>query len=98
MRATVLIVDDEANLRRMLRAVLEAEGHDVLEADGGDAALAVCDRSHPQVVLLDLMMEPGPDGIAVLEQLLARFSDLVVVMMRSARPGAETRLAPLHIM
>ena len=81
MRATVLIVDDEANLRRMLRAVLEAEGHDVLEADGGDAALAVCDRSHPQVVLLDLMMEPGPDGIAVLEQLLARFSDLVVVMM-----------------
>ena len=81
MNATVLIVDDEANLRRMLRAVLEAEGYDVLEADGGDAALAACDRSHPEVVLVDLMMEPGPDGIAVLEQLLARFSDLVVVMM-----------------
>jgi two-component system nitrogen regulation response regulator NtrX len=61
--------------------VLEAEGYGVIEADGGDAALAVCDRSHPEVVLLDLMMEPGPDGIAVLEQIIARFSDLVVVMM-----------------
>ena len=81
MNATVLIVDDEANLRRMLRAVLEAEGYGVLEADGGDAALAVCDRSHPEVVLLDLLMKPGPDGIAVLEQLLARVADLVVVMM-----------------
>jgi len=81
VNATVLIVDDEANLRRMLRAVLEAEGYGVIEADGGDAALAVCDRSHPEVVLLDLMMEPGPDGIAVLEQIIARFADLVVVMM-----------------
>ena len=81
MNATVLIVDDEANLRRMLAAVLEAEGYGVAEADGGDAAIRVCERTNPDVVLLDLIMEPGPDGIAVLEQLRARFADLVVVMM-----------------
>ena len=81
MNATVLIVDDEANLRRMLAAVLEAEGYDVAEASGGDAAIRVCERTNPDVVLLDLIMEPGPDGIAVLEQLRARFADLVVVMM-----------------
>ena len=38
MTARVLIVDDEANLRRMLRAVLEAEGHEVFEAADGDAS------------------------------------------------------------
>jgi len=79
--ARVLIVDDERNVRRMLRAVLEEEGYDVHESDGGDAALAAVPRVDPDVILLDLVMPPGPDGIAVLEQLRARQTDPVVVMM-----------------
>ncbi len=77
----VLIVDDEGNLRRMLRAVLEAEGYDVEEADGGDAAVRVCDELEPDVVLLDLVMPPGPDGLAVLERITARQDDVGVIMM-----------------
>ncbi len=81
MTASVLIVDDERNLRSMLRSVLEAESYEVGEADGAAAAVATCERAEPDVILLDLVMEPGPDGITVLEQLKARQVDSVVVMM-----------------
>ncbi len=77
----VLIVDDEGNLRRMLRAVLEAEGYEVTEADGGEAAVGACDAVEPHVVLLDLVMPPGPDGLAVLERIMARHDDVGVIMM-----------------
>ena len=81
MNATILIVDDERNLRRMLRALLEAEGYRVVEAEDGNGALGAAERSDPAVVLLDLMMEPGPDGIWVLERLRARDEDATVIMM-----------------
>ena len=81
MTASVLIVDDERNLRRMLRSLLEAEAYEVSKADGAAQALAACERSEPDVVLLDLVMDPGPDGLSVLEQLRARHGDAVVIMM-----------------
>jgi two-component system nitrogen regulation response regulator NtrX len=65
----------------MLRSLLEAESYEVEEADGTAAAVATCERAEPDVILLDLVMEPGPDGIAALEQLKARQVDSVVVMM-----------------
>ncbi len=65
----------------MLRAILERESYEVYEADGGDAALAVCGVVEPDVVLLDLVMEPGPDGLAVLERLQGQCPDPVVIMM-----------------
>ena len=77
----VLIVDDEGNLRRMLRAVLEAEGYDVGEADGGERGIRACEEVEPHVVLLDLVMPPGPDGLAVLERIMARQDDIGVIMM-----------------
>jgi len=79
--ATVLIVDDEHNLRRMLRSLLEAESYDVREADGAQTALEECQRSEPDVILTDLVLGAGPDGIGLLEQLLARQIESVVVMM-----------------
>ena len=81
MSARVLIVDDEGNMRRMLRAILEQESYDVHEAEGGEAGLAACGAVEPDVVLLDLVMEPGPDGLTVLEQLQAHCPDPVVIMM-----------------
>jgi len=77
----VLIVDDERNMRTMLRAVLEEEGYEVHEADGGNAALSMAANVDPDVILLDLVMPPGPDGITVLEQLMARLTDSAVIMM-----------------
>jgi two-component system nitrogen regulation response regulator NtrX len=81
MKATILIVDDERNVRRMLRALLEAEGYEVAEADGGDAALASLERASPDVMLLDLVMPPGLSGLSVLERLDLAEQDLGIVMM-----------------
>jgi CheY-like chemotaxis protein len=66
----ILVVDDEPNVRLVLRTALEADGYRVCEAvDGGDA-LAAVERQAPDLMLLDLRM-PGTDGIGVLERLAA---------------------------
>jgi len=81
MSPRVLVVDDEANIRRMLGALLQAEGFETAEAANGHGALAALERAAPDAVLLDLMMPGGPDGLATLEQLKRRAPDVPVVMM-----------------
>lgn len=80
--ASVLIVDDEPNIRRMLAALLEAEGYAASSAGDGDEALAAVEAFEPDVVLLDLAL-PGRSGIDVLEALCRR--PLVQVVMMSGR-------------
>ncbi len=84
--ATVLIVDDEPNIRRMVGALLASEGFEVREAQDGNAGIICAEEHEPDVVLLDLMMPGGPDGITVLEKMRERYPDLPVVMM-SGRAG-----------
>lgn len=81
MTTRVLIVDDEANIRRMLGALLKSEGFDVTESPNGNAALLAIDGDHPDAILLDLMMPPGPDGIATLEKIRKRDASVPVIMM-----------------
>ncbi len=81
MSPRVLLADDEANIRRMIAALLESEGFETAEAPNGTAALAAVERDPPDAVLLDLMMPGGPDGLATLEQLKRVAPDLPVVMM-----------------
>ena len=81
MTTRVMIVDDEANIRRMLGALLKSEGFDVAEAANGNAALLAIDEVHPDAILLDLMMPPGPDGIATLEKIRERDPSVPVIMM-----------------
>ena len=69
---SILLVDDEANIRRMLGALLRAEGHVVSEAANGNAAILTVDESEPDIIFLDLMMPPGPDGLATLQALRER--------------------------
>ncbi len=57
----VLVVDDMAANRQLIRKMLARDGHDVLEADSGQAALAIAQSADPDVILLDVMM-PGLDG------------------------------------
>jgi two-component system nitrogen regulation response regulator NtrX len=84
--ATVLIIDDEPNIRRMVGALLGAEGYDVREASDGSAGLTRAGESEPDVVLLDLMMPGDFDGMATLERLRAEIPDSPIVMM-SGRAG-----------
>jgi two-component system nitrogen regulation response regulator NtrX len=84
--ATVLIIDDEPNIRRMVGALLGAEGYDVRDASDGASGILRAGESEPDVVLLDLMMPGDQDGMATLERLRDEIPDSPVVMM-SGRAG-----------
>ncbi len=81
MKPRVLIVDDEANIRRMLAALLKSEGFETEEAPNGNAALLQLDQLHPDAILLDLQMPPGPDGLETLRQIRERDAWIPVIMM-----------------
>ncbi len=79
--AQILLVDDEANIRRMLGALLRSEGFAVAEAPNGNSALLLLDEVDPDVVLLDLLMPPGPDGLETLTRIRDRGEAAPVIMM-----------------
>ena len=81
-----LIIDDEPNIRRMVGALLTAEGFEVRDAADGASGVAAAVQADPDVVLLDLMMPGGMDGMATLTALRQKLPDLPVIMM-SGRAG-----------
>ena len=83
---SVLIIDDEPNIRRMVGALLAAEGYEVRDAPDGPQGVARALEVEPDIVLLDLMMPGELDGMAVLTRLREKFPELPVVMM-SGRAG-----------
>ena len=83
---SVLIVDDEPNIRRMVGALLSAEGYEVRDAADGASGLARAIEAEPDVVLLDLMMPGELDGLATLARVRESVPDVPVVMM-SGRAG-----------
>ncbi len=76
----ILIIDDEGNLRRMLRALLESEGYSVGEAGSAEAGLSMTETTHPEVILLDLAL-PGMSGLDALEPLTRACPGSPVIMM-----------------
>ena len=60
--STVLVVDDQAELRQLFQRVLESQGYQIVCATNGQAGLAMLDRANPQLILLDMAM-PQMDGI-----------------------------------
>jgi two-component system, OmpR family, response regulator MprA len=91
--AAVLLVDDDASIRRMLERTLRAEGYDVAAVPDGGAALAAVERSMPDVVVLDVAM-PGVDGLAVTRRLRAKGLALPILLL-TARDALEERVAGL---
>jgi len=81
MSPRVLLVDDEPNIRRMVGALLQAEGFETAEAANGTAAVSAAHGTPPDVILLDLMMPGGQDGLQTLETLKQQLPDVPVVMM-----------------
>ena len=86
--ATILIVDDEREIRELLRYNLEREGYHVLTAQAGEEGLARIFSARPDLVLLDLLL-PGLNGLEILREVRAEPStkDLPVLLL-TAR-GAE---------
>jgi DNA-binding NarL/FixJ family response regulator len=90
VRPTVVIVDDHAGFRSSARALLEAEGFDVVgEAVDGVSALSVIGQLHPRVVLLDVGL-PDIDGFEVAER-LAEAGDPPAVVLVSTRGASAYR-------
>src|SRR6516225_6120671 len=80
MKSRILVVDDEAEIRRSVRMILEYEGYDVQEASSGPEALALIEREAPDLVFLDIKM-PGVDGLEVLEKIKQANEPLPVVII-----------------
>jgi len=80
MSMDVLIVDDEGNIRRMLRMLLESEGWEVREAGSAEEGLVEAERQAPEAVLLDLML-PGMSGLDALPRMADVAPGVPVVMM-----------------
>jgi len=65
---TILIVEDEMDLRELLKNKLESEGYNVLEADNGRVGTDMALSQHPDIILLDIIM-PQMDGLSMLKEL-----------------------------
>src|SRR3954454_6373004 len=80
MKARILVVDDEAEIRRSVRMILEYEGYDVQEASSGPEALAIIERETPDLVFLDIKMS-GMDGLDALQRIRQTNESLPVVII-----------------
>jgi two-component system, OmpR family, response regulator MprA len=93
-QASVLVVDDDASLRRMLNRTLSAEGFEVETAADGGGALVAVERSVPEVIVLDVGL-PGLDGLAVCRRLRAKGVSTPIIML-TARDAVPDRVAGLE--
>ena len=95
--AMILLVDDEDQLRRVMRDLLERQGYTVVEARDGVQALDEVDRHAPDIVILDLNL-PGVDGYSVLSQLRSRAATRqipVIVLTAKGDEDNEVRVLQL---
>src|SRR5438046_10405941 len=83
---SVLIIDDEPNIRRMVGALLAAEGYEVRDAQDGATGLARAGEAELDALLLDLMIPGDLDGMATLARLRESLPEVPVIMM-SGRAG-----------
>ena len=94
MPAKILVVDDEASIRRLLRNTLERAGYAVVEAADGRDALLRAGVEYPSAILLDLGL-PDRDGLGLIPLLLQN-SDTVILVV-SARDATDEKVAALDL-
>lgn len=95
-RPTVLIVDDDEQIRRLVMRLLAHEGMRPLEAAEGTTALAVMKREHPDLILLDVLM-PGMSGYDMLQRVQDQHGvGTIPVIMFSGQPDESAERAAEH--
>jgi two-component system, OmpR family, KDP operon response regulator KdpE len=77
--ATILVVDDEPQIRRVLRATLSSNGYDVIEAKDGQEAIEIAIREHPDLILLDVNM-PEMNGLEACSKMRLSFSTPIIMI------------------
>jgi two-component system alkaline phosphatase synthesis response regulator PhoP len=91
---TILVVDDEARIVKLVRDYLTRAGFDVLDAQDGDTALTMARVERPDLIILDLML-PGVDGLDVCRR-LRQESDVPIIML-TARVEEADRIVGLEL-
>jgi len=83
----ILIIDDDPDLRRALRLRLRANNYDTVHAPDGYSAIAVAQKEHPDLIVLDLGL-PAGDGFVVLDRLqnIDSLADIPVVVLTARDP------------
>ncbi|MCK6546540.1 sigma-54 dependent transcriptional regulator [Myxococcota bacterium] len=94
-KRTILIADDEANMRKVLAAMLRSEGYEVHTVADGQEALDLLGRLHVDVLLTDLRM-PRVDGMELLRRVLASHDDVPVVML-TAHGTVDTAVSAMKL-
>ena len=93
----ILIVEDHADIRKLLKMTLEFDDFEIHEASTGDAGLALCREICPDIVLLDIMMPGTLNGLEVCRQIKAdhatRFTKVVLLTARVQAGDKEAGLA-----
>lgn len=92
---TVLVADDENNLRRVLRAQLKRDGFHVIDVEDGEAALSAIDEHHIDVLITDLRM-PKRDGMSLLKEVSKRHPNVPVIMI-TAHGTVDTAVEALKL-
>jgi DNA-binding response OmpR family regulator len=93
-KASVLVVDDDIRMLRMMRRILELEGFQTLVASSGEASLKIFEKESPDLVLLDIMM-PDMDGYTVCQR-IREFSRIPIIMV-SAKGNDQEKVEGLDI-
>jgi len=78
--ARILLIDDEAAIRKVVRRMVEGAGHQLLEADDGEVGMRLLAEHRPDLVITDLFM-PGQDGIVTVRRIRKEFPDVKVIVV-----------------
>ena len=89
---TILVVDDEPQIRRVMRSTLSTHGYLITEAKTGEEGVEAVRKERPDLVLLDINM-PGMDGLTLLGEIKKRFPDLSVMMVTAYGDDERRRRA-----
>jgi phosphate regulon transcriptional regulator PhoB len=97
VKQTILVVEDETDIRELVRFHLQQEGYDVREAETGEKALAQIKALRPALVVLDLML-PGVDGLEVCRELrAAEATRTLPIVMLTAKAAEVDRVLGLEM-
>ena len=86
----ILVVEDDTNARKLMKAVLQRAEYSVLTAENGEDALQQLDTNHVDLILLDIMM-PGMDGYALTHELRAAGNTVPILMVTAKQLPADKR-------
>jgi CheY-like chemotaxis protein len=82
----VLVIDDDAQVRRMVSRILSGTGHDVVEAEDGEAGLSLLRQELPALVLTDLVM-PKKEGIETIREIRQASPETRIIAMSGSSAG-----------